>query len=100
MTHIDNVLNHTLHDAEFMRFLKELKIRKKFFKNLLESKTGKRNEEKRTIQKCDYILTAFVWDYNGNWDKVNGFWKTYIGQPINNKRDLIRIAKKVLFNND
>ena len=31
MTHTDNVLNHTLHDAEFMRFLKELKMRKKFF---------------------------------------------------------------------
>lgn len=97
MTHIENVINNTQHDAEFMRFLKELNIRKKFFKNVFASEPGRRQEEKKVISKSNYIVSAFYWDYDFDyWGKINDCWNLYIGIGVNSKKKLLKLLKSQL----
>lgn len=99
MTHIENVINNTQHDAEFMRFLKELNIREKFFKKVLASEVGKRQEKERVISKSDYILTAFYWHLDHGtdyWKKISHYWNLYIGMEVNEKKKLLQSLKSQL----
>lgn len=97
MTHIENVINNTQHDAEFMRFLKELKIRKKFFKKVFASESGRRQEEEMVIDKSNYILSAFYWDYDFDyWGKINEYWILYLSMEVNSKKKLLQSLKSQL----
>ena len=97
MTHIENVINSTKHDAEFMRFLKELNIREKFFKTVLASKVGMRQETKRVISKSKYISSAFYWDNDTDyWEKISDYWNLYIGMDVNYKKKLLQSLKSQL----